>query len=161
MNQNRNWKKVIFSDESLFKLQSNRLKRWGKTRKFVNKSRFVPQVHIWGAISSRGTVGIYFLEPGKTIDSAFYCENILRNTLHHADELFGVEFTVQQDTAPPHVSAITKQRFADMEFDVLPWPALSPELSMECERHCKRCGTALRQTSSKISCIACRTAANQ
>ena len=72
LHQNRNWKNVVFTDESLFKLQSNQLLWCGKTRNFINKSQYVPQLHVCGAIRSRRTVRIYFLEHGETIDSAFF-----------------------------------------------------------------------------------------
>ena len=96
------WSKTIVSDESIFQTNSNRLRHWGKIRKFCYRKRYVPQQMIWGAISARGTVGIYFLEEGETVTADLYVEKILEGVLHpNAHALFGEDFTFQQDNATP------------------------------------------------------------
>lgn len=129
-NVHRNWKREIFSDETIFQARSNKVRVWGKSRKFVYKSRNVAKVHVWGAISHRGTVGIYFLEPGQTINSEVYCEKILADVLQpNAERLYGNDYTFQQDNAPPHVSKFTMEWFEWQNIDIMTWPANSPDLN--------------------------------
>ena len=95
--------------ESIFQTSSNRLRHWGKIRKFCYRKRYVPQQMIWGAISARGTVGIYFLEEVETVTANLYVEKILEGVLHpNAHALFGEDFTFQQDNATPHRAAVVR-----------------------------------------------------
>ena len=70
-NCQRDWKSVIFSDESAVQLHSNILKIWsknGKSRKF-KKNKFSLKTMLWDSISYNGTSKLCFFNGSVNSDS--------------------------------------------------------------------------------------------
>lgn len=55
--------------------------------------------------------------------------NILNNHLLPFIQTHGPGITFQQDNATPHTARITNNFFAQNNINVLPWPAVSPDLN--------------------------------
>lgn len=137
------WKKVLWSDESTFRVNSESQK---KVRRPVYKKgqalgnpyeekylqatvKHPPGTMVWGCFS--GTAGrgsLYFVPQGKTINAKGYLENILKEKLLITLELHGAEY-FQQDGASVHTAKIVRNWLNDQEFNVIDWPAQSPDLN--------------------------------
>ncbi len=52
--RNKDWTKVVFTDESLFLLFRNKVKEWGKTPHATKTPQRGPQIMVWGGISYHG-----------------------------------------------------------------------------------------------------------
>ncbi|KAG0729791.1 Transposable element Tcb1 transposase [Chionoecetes opilio] len=130
------WKKVMFSDESTF-----RLVRMASTtvRRPSDVSRYHPKytvktvkppdsVMVWGGFSgNKGRGGLYFLPKNVTMKGANYIE-VLRDHLLvpyaiHECEVF------MQDSAPAHRSKVVQKFLTDNNIPVLDWPGNSPDLN--------------------------------
>ena len=74
--KNTDWKKVIFSDESMFQLHANNLKLWGtkKSPAKVPKAAFQQKQMIWGAFSFFGLSRLKFFE--KNVDVGVYVQTL-------------------------------------------------------------------------------------
>lgn len=132
----RQWKKVLFSDESMIRqFSSNSFTNF--VRRPTN-SRFLPRytvptvkstggVMIWGCMSARGRGSIAFIPKGESINSKRFVdiirERVPRTMAIHQSELF------QLDNAPCHSSRYTKQWLQDNNIRVLSWPSNSPDIS--------------------------------
>ena len=75
------WSRVIFSDEScLQQFGSRKHSVWrpvGKRfdEKYTQQTmKHSPKIMIWGAMSIKGTAGLFFLTPGTTMNGAKYLE---------------------------------------------------------------------------------------
>jgi transposase len=126
---------VIFSDEKKFRFDGPDGWRyyWLELGKEEEKEYFSKDygtykgVMVWIGISSEGMIHIERME-GK-IDSETYTEMILNKALPKIHQYHGTDFILQQDNASMHVSAATTEAFAEAEIEMLPLPALSPDLN--------------------------------
>ena len=130
----RDWKKVLFSDESTFQqftVRKNYVRRpVGKrfNEKYtISTTKHPPSQMIWGAMSANGTAGLYFLKPGTTMNGVKYAE-LLKDKLPthmpiHETSIF------MHDGAPCHRSQIVKKFLTDNQINVLNWPGNSPDLN--------------------------------
>lgn len=125
------WSKVIFSDETSIQLAPKRrtiVKRPKGARnvdRYVLKHKYSERrsVMFWGAICGDGSR--YLEHVSGTINSEKYIQ-ILKNVF----PAFPSDRILQQDRAPPHVSALTKKYFSDYGVIILePWPPCSPDLN--------------------------------
>ena len=83
---------------------------------------------IWGAISSRGHAGLWFMPKGTTINGTVYLE-ILKEKLPPFMELHRTTF-FQHDGAPCHNVKAVREWLAQSGFQILgPWPGNSPDLN--------------------------------
>lgn len=130
------WKKVMFSDESTFRLvrgASQVVRRPRNVSRYdphftMKTTRHPESVMVWGAFSgAEGRAGLYFLPKGKTMDGDTY-HQVLK------DHLIG--FYRQQncecfmhDGAPPHRKNKVTQLLAENNIEVLEWPGNSPDLN--------------------------------
>lgn len=130
------WKKIVFSDESLFGLinSSGRIfvrRREGEAHRedtVQPHAKKTPMVMVWGAISFAG-VGPLFRVEG-TLKGDYYLE-ILRTRLpYHFPDLFGGELIFQQDNATPHKKTNVKEWLENRDVKTLEWPAQSPDLNV-------------------------------
>lgn len=132
------WKRVVWSDET----KINRLGSDG--RKWVLKEVGEPlsdrlvestvkfgggNVMMWGCMLWEGT-GYGARIEGK-MDAKLYC-SILEDELQNSIEYYNktssdVEF--QQDNDPKHKSQLATKWFEDHEYDVMKWPAQSPDIN--------------------------------
>jgi hypothetical protein len=85
-------------------------------------------VGIWGCISGKGA-GCHQIYTGR-LDQYGY-RDILDNTLQASRDLFEADeaWTFQQDNAPCHTARTITEYMAEINMDVLPWPANSPDLN--------------------------------
>lgn len=129
------WRRVLFSDETQIKqFQPHRaLVRRPSNQRFnprftVLSVKKCPSIMIWGSISAFGRGGIYFVQQGKTVNSAEYLKIIQEKVpqwmeLHRCD-------VFQHDGAPCHQSRAVKSWLHCNNIEVLsPWPGSSPDLN--------------------------------
>lgn len=128
------WKTVIFSDEKKFNLDGPdgfqyyyrdlRLEE----RVLARRHSRAGSVMIWGAISSRGQVGLQVLEGKQT--SQKYLDLFQRQVNNIAALFPDQQWTFQHDNAPIHTGRVVRTWLTDNNIDVLEWPALSPDLNI-------------------------------
>lgn len=136
---------IIFSDEKLFVLEqsvnSQNDRCYGvsissipedirSVKRFQNKS----SIMVWGAICSRGTLPLIFIDKGVKINQQYYLENVLKNNLlPEAHKLFNKEYYVfQQDGAPSHTAKSVQYWCEENLPDFISkdeWPPSSPDLN--------------------------------
>ncbi|GFX59317.1 transposable element Tcb1 transposase [Trichonephila clavipes] len=127
------WRRVIFSDESRFSLSDDdhRTRVWRRTgqRSFpafiVERHTAISQgVTVWGAISWDTRSSLVVLQ--GTLTARRYVDDILTPiVLPMLSSRPGAIY--QQDNARPHTARLSQQCLHG--YDVLPWPARSPDLS--------------------------------
>jgi transposase len=131
----RDWKRVMFSDESSFR-QFNDVKIFVRrplhsnpldpryTKKCV---KHAPSVMAWGCFSFRGPASIMFLDKGVTMNAQRYIgvlqHHLLPSMVNHHCSRF------QQDSAPCHTARVVKAWFQQKQINVLPWPGNSPDIN--------------------------------
>ncbi|GFU18720.1 transposable element Tc1 transposase [Trichonephila clavipes] len=127
------WRRVIFSDESRFSLSDDdhrtRERRTGQRSDpafIVERHTAISQgVTVWGAISLGDTRSSLVVLQG-TLTARRYVDDILTPiVLPMLSSRPGAIY--QQDNARPHTARLSQQCL--QEYDVLPWPARSPDLS--------------------------------
>ena len=134
------WRKVCFSDESIFRCFSN--SRTVKIRRtsseayssscLVSTVKHGPQVHVWGII------GPYDVGPLKLVkgnlNSRKYQTDILEDppikTVCQAIQFPMKDGIFQQDKTPAHWSMSTQKYLSDRNVPLLPWPGNSPDLNI-------------------------------
>ena len=130
------WARVIFSDETL--VQLNRLKCRIFVWRPVNSDPFedryvVPRSNdrhnqmIWGMMSAHEPPTIVYLT--ENVTSVSYEQTLRTNLVPVLNRLILTNPIFQQDGAAPHRGARVQNLFDELDVDVLPWPARSPDLS--------------------------------
>ncbi|GFW11897.1 transposable element Tcb1 transposase [Trichonephila clavipes] len=127
------WRRVIFSDESRFSLSADdhRTRVWRRTGQrsdpafIVERHTAISQgVTVWGAISRDTRSSLVVLQ--GTLTARRYVDDILTPiVLPMLSSRPGAIY--QQDNARPHTARLSQQCLQG--YDVLPWPARSPDLS--------------------------------
>ncbi|GFT84372.1 transposable element Tcb2 transposase [Trichonephila clavipes] len=127
------WRRVIFSDESRFSLSADdhRTRVWRRTGQrsdpafIVERHTAISQgVTVWGAISWDTRSSLVVLQ--GTLTARRYVDDILTQiVLPMLSSRPGAIY--QQDNARPHTARLSQQCLQG--YDVLPWPARSPDLS--------------------------------
>lgn len=129
------WQSVIFSDESPFTLRyEGRRKVWRRDNERFHKKCTVgtikhdKRINVWGCFAYHG-VGTLSRIIGN-MNADMYVK-ILDNDLRaSATKLFGNQnWIFQQDNDPKHTSKKCKDYLATYNFNVLQWPAYSPDLN--------------------------------
>ncbi|GFV84330.1 transposable element Tc1 transposase [Trichonephila clavipes] len=127
------WRRVIFSDESRFSLSADdhRTRVWRRTGQrsdpafIVERHTAISQgVTVWGAISWDTRSSLVVLQ--GTLTARRCVDDILTPIVlpmlsSHPGAIY------QKDNARPHTARLSQQCL--QEYDVLPWPARSPDLS--------------------------------
>ncbi|GFV73118.1 transposable element Tcb2 transposase [Trichonephila clavipes] len=127
------WRRVIFSDESRFSLSADdhRTRVWRRTGQRSDPA-FIVEWHtaisqgvtVWGAISWDTRSSLVVLQ--GTLTARRYVDDILTPiVLPMLSSRPGAIY--QQDNARPHTARLSQQCLQG--YDVLPWPARSPDLS--------------------------------
>lgn len=133
------WKRVMFSDETIF----SRVGSFGKTYYYKRPESRDLQPHqiqntmqggggklmMWGCMSYYGVGDVCWI-PGK-INSAVYVEVLDDYVLASRDWccMDPTTFIFQQDNARVHTTCLVKDFFTKYGIVVLEWPANSPDLS--------------------------------
>ena len=81
------WSNTIFSDESYFQLERNKLKIWCATKRNMPKRTKSPGLMIFGAISTRGPLPAII--DTKSVNSSSYCDMLEQVIFPSANSLFG------------------------------------------------------------------------
>ena len=130
------WRKVMFSDESTFRLVrggSRLVRRPPGTSRYdpkytVKTVKHPDSVMVWGAFSgNHGRGGLYFLPKNVTMRGANYLEVLEQHMVpfwhihqcHH----------FMHDGAPAHRTKVVQKFLRDANIAVLEWPGNSPDLN--------------------------------
>ena len=85
-----------------------------------------PNIMIWGAMSIKGTVGLFFLPKGKTTNGQ-KCVALMKEKLLHVNVQNCTIF--MHDGVPCHRSNIVKEFLKNKKIQVPDWPGSSPDLN--------------------------------
>ena len=130
------WRKVLFSDESTFKVIQGRR---GYVRRPANSNRFDPKytvptvkhpesVMIWSSFSgSGGKAGLFFLPKGMTMNAKMYHQVLQRHMVQHFENHACTHF--QHDSAPCYSANLIKAYLANKGINTIEWPGNSPDLN--------------------------------
>ncbi len=132
------WNRVIFSDESKINRFNSDGRSWGWFRdvKHLEERNVKSTIKhgggglmVWGCMTSKG-VGDLCKINGK-MDQHLY-KSILEDELLNTIDFYSLnpnEVIFQHDNDPKHKSKSVQNWLANQEFDVLSWPAQSPDLN--------------------------------
>lgn len=133
------WGKVIFSDESPFRLfgaSGRRLVRRRQGERY-HQSCLMPTVkhpetiHVWGCFSVKGVGSLTILPKNTAMNKEWY-QNVLREQLLPTIQgQFGNEECLfQHDGAPCHKAKVITKWLGEQNIKILgPWPGNSPDLN--------------------------------
>ncbi len=133
--QQRDWRRLLFSDESRFKIfeSDGRVRvhrRRGERTSSCCVQEVVPygggSVMVWGGISGDVKTDLIVLD--GTLTARRYIDEVLTPVVlpflqRYPRTLF------QQDNATPHTAIVTRDFLEAHNVNVLPWPARSPDMS--------------------------------
>ena len=130
------WRKVMFSDESTFRMvrgASNVVRRPRRVSRYEEKYtvktvKHPDSVMVWGAFDGvYGRGGLYFLPKGQTMNGATYL-NVLQEHMQQFYQQRQCDFFMQ-DGAPCHKTRTVTKWLSDNNMSVLDWPGNSPDLN--------------------------------
>uniref|UniRef100_A0A3B5QJL5 Tc1-like transposase DDE domain-containing protein n=1 Tax=Xiphophorus maculatus TaxID=8083 RepID=A0A3B5QJL5_XIPMA len=133
------WGKVIFSDESPFRLFGTSGKQLVRRRQGerYHQSCLMPTVkhpetiHVWGCFSAKGVGSLTVLPKNTAMNKEWY-QNVLREQLlPTVQEQFGDEqWLFQHDGTPCHKAKVISNWLREQNIEILgPWPGNSPDLN--------------------------------
>uniref|UniRef100_A0A3B5RBS0 Paired domain-containing protein n=1 Tax=Xiphophorus maculatus TaxID=8083 RepID=A0A3B5RBS0_XIPMA len=133
------WGKVIFSDESPFRLFGTSGKQLVQRRQGerYHQSCLMPTVkhpetiHVWGCFSAKGVGSLTVLPKNTAMNKEWY-QNVLREQLlPTVQKQFGDEqWLFQHDGAPCHKAKVISNWLREQNIEILgPWPGNSPDLN--------------------------------
>lgn len=132
----KDWKKVVFSDESKFNLFSSDgilYVRRPKNQRF-NKKYICPTVKhgggnvlVWGCFSAFGMGPIHRIV-GK-MDRFMYKDILQTYLVPYLDDTMPLQNIFQHDNDPKHSSKLIKEWLMDENITVMNWPSQSPDLN--------------------------------
>jgi transposase len=132
------WKRVIFSDETKINRfnSDGRTWYWSKDPSILDEKSVKPSVKhggggilLWGCLTFQG-VG-YCCKIDSTMDQYLY-KSILEDDLMKSIRYYNLDpskVIFQHDNDPKHTAKSVKEWLAQQEFQVMIWPAQSPDLN--------------------------------
>ena len=128
--KNFDWNRVVFTDESTFQLYTSKKKVWqfGGRKKVFRSVKHPPKVHVWGCFSSSGFGKLYSFQ--RNLNANFMCTIYEQGLLASTSKLFGegnIDWILQEDNDPKHLSKIAKKWKEENGIKELPWPSMSPD----------------------------------
>jgi transposase len=133
MTWNKEWEKVIWTDEKKFNLDGpdGLNYYWHDLRKekifSLKRNMGGGSVIIWAAIGHNGKSDIVFID--KRMNANDY-RNLLEDHLDNIKKTIGPKDLIfQQDNAPIHRAKANNKWFKAKKVELLEWPALSPDLN--------------------------------
>ncbi|CAJ0924187.1 unnamed protein product [Ranitomeya imitator] len=135
----KDWGKVIFSDESPFRLFGTSGKQLIRRRRgeHYHQSCLMPTVkhpetiHVWGCFSAKGIGSLTVLPKNTAMNKEWY-QNVLQEQLFPTvQEQFGAQQCLfQHDGAPCHKAKVLTKWLMEQNIEILgPWPGNSPDLN--------------------------------
>ncbi|GFU73578.1 transposable element Tcb2 transposase [Trichonephila clavipes] len=131
------WKKVIFSDESKFKIFTppSIRKIWRKNKTALEPKNVLPtlkqgggNVMVWGCVAHNGADNLALID--NKINSLAYIDVLRHNLLDSAKKLSTENtFIFQQDNDPKHTAIVTKTWLLYYAPRRLETPPQSPDLN--------------------------------
>ena len=137
LENNTDFSKTVFTDESWFVIGRN--KRWvwvdktQITKDVISSEVSHPKkVMVWGGIGFNFKTDLIIVN--GTLNSENYIDQIIfgSNLIEAADKQYGIgQWVLMQDNAPPHVSRETLAVLSELEISLLKdWPPHSPDLNI-------------------------------
>jgi len=129
-NKDRDWNRVIFSDESLF-VKNYQLKSVWKRHnevKLIRTTKHCVQVSMWGCFSAQGFGKLIVIK--GILESKQMTKIYRRGLLPSATKFYGAnsrDWFLLEDKDPKHTSKLSKSWKARNRVQVLEWPANSPD----------------------------------
>ena len=132
-NPTLSWAKVMFSDEKKWNLCGNDgyvsiWKEESREYTFEVDLRRRPGIMVWGAICSNGAAFISRID--RKINAATYQNMLAEVVFDENTQILPEGFVFQQDNAPAHTAATTRDFFMQRSISVLEWPPYSPDLNI-------------------------------
>jgi transposase len=130
------WSSVLFTDESRFQLHraDGRVRVWRRRgERYANacvreSDRWGGgSVMVWGGITTHFRTDLVVL--GGRVNAVNYRDNVLAPIVVPFLQNHPRVQTLQQDNARPHTARVTMAFLQAHNVDVMPWPALSPDLA--------------------------------
>jgi len=122
------WTKVIFSDETTFRLNEPQYGWAPRGTPIRQRSRtYNPKVQLWGSISYYGAIAFTTYEGSMT--SNRYVNVLQQELIPAANEGMRGRWVLQQDNARPNTANNTYDFFDREGIEVLDWPSNSPDLN--------------------------------
>lgn len=127
------WRHVIFSDEKKFNLDGpDCAKRYWRQmsqprRTCHRRVHGGGSVMVWAAFCYDGKTPMCFIS--TKMSASMYVDLLDMELVEFGGEVYGDNWTFQQDNAPIHTAKITKEFFASRNLPLLDWPAKSPDLN--------------------------------
>lgn len=129
------WRRVMFSDESMFRQFSNRTQFVRRPQKSspcnpkytAPTVKHSPSIMVWGSFSAAGRGGLFFLPKGKMMNGEQY-KIVLEEHLINFMHINGCT-VFQHDSAPCHTARVVKAWLTDNNISMLDWPGNSPDLN--------------------------------
>ena len=134
--------RILFSDEKIFDLNGmyncqndqvwavNRVEA-DKNGGVKQKQKFPQKVMVWLGVCSEGVTPLVILDNG-TVNHQRYIDEVLPVALKYGNNVFGDDWTFQQDGAKPHTHKLS-QKWCNDHFPGLidkdHWPPNSPDLN--------------------------------
>lgn len=134
MNQ---WRHVLFTDESRYRLSHNdaRVRAWRRRGERYLQSNVRETIHfgggsimVWGGISLTGRTNLHVFRDGF-VNARRYLDDIVEPYIIPFAAEEGPDFVLQHDNARPHTARLVTQYLQEHNIEVLEWPANSPDLN--------------------------------
>jgi len=128
--KNFDWNKVIFSDESTFRLNQSLFKVWqfpGR-RKIFRSVKHPLKINVWGCFSASSFGKLVCFQ--QNLNAEFMVTVYKRGLLPSIECLFGDDsegWILQEDNDPKHRSKLVNRWKEENNIEVLPWPSMSPK----------------------------------
>ena len=128
-NKNRNWKKVIYTDETTIRLASPIQKIWRKRRGklFLRRFKKYEKINIWGCFTINGFGKIILFK--KNLNAKLLLEIYKKGLLQSYPDIPNNNMILLEDNDPKHTSKIAKMYRKKHQIQRLDWPANSPDLN--------------------------------
>lgn len=129
---NINWKDIVFSDEKRFNLDGcDNCNTWGPKTKYSRKMKRIlksPGVMVWGMVMSNGLIS-YKIMHGRQ-NSTKYIEILNDSAIKIMNLNYKCKIVFQQDNAPIHSSRLTREFLRTSGIKPIEWPPYSPDLNI-------------------------------
>ena len=134
-NIDRDWSKVLFSDESFVQLFSNSLTMWTKKGTFREnpQAKDRTKVMFWGAFGLNMKSKLQFIEGTMTgqVYQGILAEHVVPMVKGRKNGTRSLRSGIvfQQDNDPKHTCKLVKKYMQEVGLEVLEWPSCSPDLN--------------------------------